>query len=83
MERYYLNAMTLEYKKECDMDSVLQSLSKMVGGGNSDSFNANKVIEYDHMLRLENGREILRGRTVWKLKDTNSCVNNYIYWSAD
>ncbi|KAL9368615.1 hypothetical protein Peur_039814 [Populus x canadensis] len=79
MERYYLNAMTLEYKKECDMDSVLQSLSKMVGGGNSDSFNANKVIEYDHMLRLENGREILRGRTVWKLKDTNSCVNNYIY----
>ncbi|XP_061960564.1 palmitoyl-acyl carrier protein thioesterase, chloroplastic-like [Populus nigra] len=79
MERYYLNAMTLEYKKECDMDSVLQSLSKMVGGGNSDSFNANKVIEYDHMLRLENGPEILRGRTVWKLKDTNSCVNNYIY----
>ncbi|XP_034916985.1 palmitoyl-acyl carrier protein thioesterase, chloroplastic [Populus alba] len=79
MERYYLNAMTLEYKKECDMDSVLQSLSKMVGGGNSDSFSANKVIEYDHMLRLENGREILRGRTEWKLKDTNSCVNNYIY----
>ncbi|KAF9690048.1 hypothetical protein SADUNF_Sadunf01G0155400 [Salix dunnii] len=79
MERYDLNAMTLEYKKECDMDSVLQSLSKMVSEGNTDSFSANKAVEYDHLLRLQNGREILRGRTVWKLKDTNNCVSNYIY----
>ncbi|KAJ6342626.1 hypothetical protein OIU78_010541 [Salix suchowensis] len=79
MERYDLNAMTLEYKKECDMDSVLQSLSKRVSEGSTDSFSASKVVEFDHLLRLENGREILRGRTVWKLRDTNNRVNSYIY----
>ncbi|XP_031263484.1 palmitoyl-acyl carrier protein thioesterase, chloroplastic-like [Pistacia vera] len=57
-----LCAMTLEYRKECNMDSVLQSLSKF----SSNHFINNQEIELDHSLSLECGTELVRGRTSWK-----------------
>ncbi|KAJ0008020.1 hypothetical protein Pint_29921 [Pistacia integerrima] len=57
-----LCAMTLEYRKECNMDSVLQSLSKF----SSNHFINNQEIALDHSLSLECGTELVRGRTSWK-----------------
>lgn len=54
MDRYELCAVNLKYMKECNMDNVLQSLSKTITN------NANDV-EMEHLLLLENGMQIVRG----------------------
>lgn len=56
-ENYELGAMTLEYRRECGRESVLQSLS----GASHEVPN-----EYHHLLRLENGNEVARARTLWR-----------------
>ncbi|KAJ0006895.1 hypothetical protein Pint_29925 [Pistacia integerrima] len=62
VKSYELCAMTLEYRKECSADSVLQSVSKF--GGNH--LINNQEIEFDHSLSVEGGPEIVRGRTRWR-----------------
>lgn len=64
MESHELCAMSLEYRKECNVDSVLQSLCKISGSHLID----NQEIELDHSLSLEFGPEVLRGRTRWRKK---------------
>ncbi|XP_021754515.1 palmitoyl-acyl carrier protein thioesterase, chloroplastic-like [Chenopodium quinoa] len=56
-ENYELSAFTLEYRRECGRNSVLQSLS----GASNEIPN-----EYYHLLRLENGNEVARARTLWR-----------------
>lgn len=59
--------MTLEYRRECGKDNVLQSLTSVMGanvGGLQDSGN----VECQHLLRLEDGAEVVRGRTEWRPK---------------
>ncbi|CAO2840176.1 unnamed protein product [Amaranthus hypochondriacus] len=58
-ENYELTAITLEYRRECGRDSVLNSLSA----------SSNDVPhEFHHLLCLENGNEVARARTVWRNK---------------
>ncbi|KAK8524987.1 hypothetical protein V6N13_015984 [Hibiscus sabdariffa] len=70
---HQLSSINLEFRKECGMDATLKSLSKYIGNYNSESDcptngNGKGLIEVEHSLRLENGLEVVRGRTLWNLK---------------
>jgi len=67
LESHELASMTLEYRRECGKDSVLQSLTAVSGAAIGNLGNAGEV-ECQHLLRLESGAEILRARTEWKPK---------------
>lgn len=71
LESHELSAMTLEYRRECGKDSVLQSLTAVSANGVGNLGNS-ADIECQHLLRLEDGAEIVRGRTVWRPKDANN-----------
>ncbi|CAN6540897.1 unnamed protein product [Malus baccata var. baccata] len=71
LESHELSSMTLEYRRECGRDSVLQSLTA-VSGADIGNLGSNGGVECQHMLRLEEGAEIVRGRTEWKPKYANS-----------
>ncbi|NP_001292949.1 palmitoyl-acyl carrier protein thioesterase, chloroplastic-like [Jatropha curcas] len=75
VQHHKLSAITLEYRKECDMNSILQSLSRIVKNGGNDSTDKNNVIELDHFLLLENGSEIARANTIWKPREVNNFKN--------
>ncbi|WOK96903.1 palmitoyl-acyl carrier protein thioesterase, chloroplastic [Canna indica] len=66
LESHKLAAMTLEYRRECGRDSVLESLTTVSDDGSNGS--ADGGMECQHLLRLESGDEIVRGRTLWKPK---------------
>ncbi|KAK8660114.1 hypothetical protein V6N13_051048 [Hibiscus sabdariffa] len=74
LESHELCAMTVEYRRECGRDSVLQSLTAV---SDSDVENTRKFgeINCQHLLRLDNGAEIVRGRTRWRPKDAKSLCN--------
>ena len=63
--------MTLEYRRECGRDSVLQSLTSVSGADAGDLAHSGEV-ECKHLLRLEDGAEIVRGRTEWRTKHVKS-----------
>lgn len=71
IQSHELSEMFLEYRNECNGDSELQSLSKVTSKDSNDLM-GNKIIEFDHLLRLECGQEIVRGRTTWKPKFGNT-----------
>lgn len=70
VEGYELAGMTLEYRRECMRDSVLQSLTKVLGNGIGNLADSGHI-ECQHLLRLEGGAEILKGRTLWRPKHAN------------
>ncbi|XP_073157903.1 palmitoyl-acyl carrier protein thioesterase, chloroplastic-like [Henckelia pumila] len=67
LETRELFGMTLEYRRECRKDSVLESLTSVVENKVGDLANSG-YIECQHLLRLENGGEIVKGRTDWRPK---------------
>ncbi|THG11855.1 hypothetical protein TEA_000410 [Camellia sinensis var. sinensis] len=69
LESHELSSLTLEYRRECGRDSVLQSLTKVSGGGGGSVDSG--YVECEHMLRLEDGPEILKARTEWRPKYAN------------
>ncbi|CAL0307145.1 unnamed protein product [Lupinus luteus] len=71
LESHELSAMTLEYRRECGRDSVLQSLTSISGAGVGNLAHSGHV-ECKHLLRLEDGAEIVRGRTEWRPKPVNN-----------
>ncbi|CAO2841426.1 unnamed protein product [Amaranthus hypochondriacus] len=74
LETHELSSMTLEYRRECGRDNVLQSLTAVSGanvGGLQDSGN----VECQHLLRLEDGAEVVRGRTEWRPKHAKNFGN--------
>ncbi|XP_074281008.1 palmitoyl-acyl carrier protein thioesterase, chloroplastic [Silene latifolia] len=74
LETHELSSMTLEYRRECGRDSVVQSLTSVSGtsvGGLMDS----GIVECQHLLRLEDGAEVVRGRTEWRPKHAK-CFGN-------
>ncbi|KAK7281670.1 hypothetical protein RIF29_09860 [Crotalaria pallida] len=71
LESHELSAMTLEYRRECGKDSVLQSLTD-VSGADAGNIAGGGSIECKHLLRLEDGAEIVRGRTEWRVKSANN-----------
>lgn len=71
LESHELSSMTLEYRRECGRDSVLQSLTA-VSGDEIGLLASNGNVECQHLLRLEGGSEIVRGRTQWRPKNANN-----------
>ncbi|OIW18556.1 hypothetical protein TanjilG_13308 [Lupinus angustifolius] len=71
LESHELSAMTLEYRRECGRDSVLQSLTSISGVDVGNLAHSGHV-ECKHLLRLEDGAEIVRGRTEWRPKPVNN-----------
>ncbi|KAJ4843838.1 hypothetical protein Tsubulata_049380 [Turnera subulata] len=64
-----LYAISLGYEKECHINSVLQSMSKMAKNCSDNSTDDdNDVVEFEHLLLLEDGSRIMRARTMWKPK---------------
>lgn len=74
VESHELYSMTLEYRRECGRDSVLQSLTA-VSGKETDNFLDSGNVECQHLLRLEDGAEIVKGRTEWRPKFANNFGN--------
>ncbi|KAL3623982.1 Palmitoyl-acyl carrier protein thioesterase, chloroplastic [Castilleja foliolosa] len=69
VETHELAGMTLDYRRECMRDSVLQSLTSVVDkGGHGGGESTNDIVECQHLLRLEGGGEIAKGRTYWRPK---------------
>ncbi|GMH27335.1 hypothetical protein Nepgr_029178 [Nepenthes gracilis] len=74
LESHELSGMTLEYRRECGRDNVLQSLTTVSSasvGGLLDYGN----VECQHLLRLEDGPEVVRARTEWRPKHAKSFGN--------
>ncbi|XP_059638070.1 palmitoyl-acyl carrier protein thioesterase, chloroplastic-like [Cornus florida] len=71
LESHELSGMTLEYRKECGRNSVLQSLTAIPSTVVSDMLNPGYA-ECHHLLRLEGGGEIVKARTEWRPKFANS-----------
>ncbi|XP_020585322.1 palmitoyl-acyl carrier protein thioesterase, chloroplastic-like [Phalaenopsis equestris] len=67
LESHELAGMTLEYRRECGKDNVLQSLTS-VSTECSDVSPPDAGMECVHLLQLESGNEIIRGRTRWRPK---------------
>ncbi|KDP32328.1 hypothetical protein JCGZ_13253 [Jatropha curcas] len=67
LESHELSSIIMEYRRECGRDSVLQSLTAVSGTGLGNLGNAGEI-ECQHLLRLEEGAEIVRGRTAWRPK---------------
>ncbi|GAA0138564.1 esterase [Lithospermum erythrorhizon] len=70
LETHELASMTLEYRRECRRDSVVQSLTSVTGDG-VDDLASSGYIECQHLVRLESGAEIVKGRTEWRPKNAN------------
>ncbi|XP_043702007.1 palmitoyl-acyl carrier protein thioesterase, chloroplastic-like [Telopea speciosissima] len=67
LESKELYSLTLEYRRECGRDNVIQSLTAVCDGVHGESANAGGV-ECEHLLRIENGAEVVRGRSQWRPK---------------
>ncbi|MCL7050248.1 hypothetical protein MKW94_002409 [Papaver nudicaule] len=59
----------LEYRKECEMGNMLQSLTAV--GAQQITGSSKTMVECDHTLLLEDGSEVLRGRTIWRPNSSN------------
>ncbi|CAK9172276.1 unnamed protein product [Ilex paraguariensis] len=74
LESHEVASMTLEYKKECRRDCAVQSLTSVLSNGAGDLADSG-YIECHHLLRLEGGPAVLKGRTEWRPKYTKPNVN--------
>uniref|UniRef100_A0A699K774 Acyl-[acyl-carrier-protein] hydrolase n=1 Tax=Tanacetum cinerariifolium TaxID=118510 RepID=A0A699K774_TANCI len=67
-ENYELASMTLEYRRECRKDNVLQSQTFVLSNNNGEKADLNHV-DCQHLLQLEGEckGKIMKGRTHWRL----------------
>ncbi|XP_043696171.1 palmitoyl-acyl carrier protein thioesterase, chloroplastic-like [Telopea speciosissima] len=69
LENHELSSINLEYRRECAMDDVLQSLTsvshKTIDDGSNDTDGADECF---HLLRFESGAVVARGSTKWRPK---------------
>ncbi|XP_010915014.1 palmitoyl-acyl carrier protein thioesterase, chloroplastic [Elaeis guineensis] len=73
LENHELASMSLEYRRECGRDSVLQSLTA-VSNDLTDGL-PEAGIECQHLLQLECGTELVKGRTEWRPKHSLALRN--------
>lgn len=71
LESYEVATMTLEYRRECGRDSVVQSLT----AASSDHADGSPIA-CQHLLRLEGGSEIVRSQTEWRPKQQARDLGN-------
>ncbi|GAA0145248.1 hypothetical protein Leryth_022200 [Lithospermum erythrorhizon] len=70
LETHELASMTLEYRRECRRDSVVQSLTSVTDNGVGELASSGHI-ECQHLVRLESGAEIVKGRTEWRPKNVD------------
>ncbi|XP_020269658.1 palmitoyl-acyl carrier protein thioesterase, chloroplastic-like isoform X2 [Asparagus officinalis] len=68
LESHELASMSLEYRRECGRDDVLNSLTSV--STNCKNGTPETKVECDHLLRLQCGAEIVRGHTEWRPKSS-------------
>nr|CAB3466952.1 unnamed protein product [Digitaria exilis] len=81
LEKHELASITLDYRKECGRDSVLQSLTTVAGecsDGHPDS-----TIQCDHLLQLESGADIVKAHTEWRPKRAHGGEGNMGFFPAE
>ncbi|KAF7152762.1 hypothetical protein RHSIM_Rhsim01G0090800 [Rhododendron simsii] len=71
LESHELSCITLEYRRECRRGSVVQSLTAVSGGSVGGLVDSGHV-ECQHLLRLEDGGDIVKARTEWRPKFADS-----------
>ncbi|XP_026447460.1 uncharacterized protein LOC113347984 isoform X1 [Papaver somniferum] len=59
--------LALEFRRECGVGDELKSLTRVV--------ETSGCTECQHMLQLENGKEVMRGRTKWRPSKHTDAVN--------
>ncbi|KAG9151651.1 hypothetical protein Leryth_001955 [Lithospermum erythrorhizon] len=74
LQDYSLTSMTLEYRRECRLSNVLDSLTsikpKMDGESMKHSTTGIEGLECTHLLRMQaDNAEIIRARSIWKSKE--------------
>ncbi|KAJ3683610.1 hypothetical protein LUZ60_013837 [Juncus effusus] len=69
LEKHELASMTLEYRKECGRDSILQSRTTVASGSDP---TGSEPVRCNHLLQLESGPEIVKGWTEWRPKGAES-----------
>ncbi|KAI3925685.1 hypothetical protein MKW92_017067 [Papaver armeniacum] len=65
LKTHELFDLVLEFKRECREGDELKSLTKIIENGSDNA-------ECQHMLQLENGSEVMRGRTKWRPNITDN-----------
>lgn len=73
LEKHELASMTLDYRKECGRDSVLQSLTTV--SGECTSIGADKqasAIQCDHLVKAD----IVKAHTEWRPKRSHAAAEN-------
>ncbi|KAI4387035.1 hypothetical protein MLD38_004899 [Melastoma candidum] len=67
LEMYVLDNVWLEYRRECDIDSDLRSISARTDECIIDRGSRNEgIVGFDHSLLLQNRMKIARARTEWR-----------------
>lgn len=74
LENYELCGITMEYKRECHLDCVVQS---MTSTSSIESTSGPTQIQFSHLLTIENGPEIMKARTSWRPKSAH-VLGNFI-----
>ncbi|KAJ1700087.1 hypothetical protein LUZ63_008599 [Rhynchospora breviuscula] len=69
LEKRELAGMTVEFRRECRKDSVIQSETTIYY---SDSATSATLIHCDHLLSLDSGVTALKARTTWRPKRATS-----------
>ncbi|KAJ4951314.1 hypothetical protein NE237_028146 [Protea cynaroides] len=67
-----LGAITLEFRRECGLDSVLQSSTSVVDGATDDGSCGADGFKCAHVLRLESGAVVAKGWTQWRPSYANN-----------
>jgi len=72
LEKHELAGMTLEYRRECGRDSVVQSLTTVYSDCADSARQDSASIHCEHLLSLESGANIVKGRTAWRPKQAQN-----------
>lgn len=70
LKSHKLSRMTLEYKRECQRESILHSMTS-VSSDDVVGLSSLNGVECNHLLKLEDGAEIMKARTQWLPKYAN------------
>ncbi|KAJ1691229.1 hypothetical protein LUZ63_015384 [Rhynchospora breviuscula] len=68
LEKHELAGMTLEYRRECGKDSVVQSHTTVYSDCTNSAKQDSASIHCEHLLSLESGANIVKARTAWRPK---------------
>ena len=72
MKSHELGAITLEFRRECGLDSVLQSSTSVVNGATDDGSCGVDGFKCAHILRLESGAVVAKGWPQWRPSYANN-----------